>query len=191
MQCQYGVQNKQPNTPKNTDRIYLQGTRKQGCSAHVELREFYLFPEYNVSSLVSPESSAKQIRQIREDTLKPLKSNLQQKVAVQTTRKYYVNLPTEDAHHTCHQTRGIMGFSQKVHPELINKIQELVCAGITDPMEMKRLLKHHVHHYMCAEHLPDPMTEHTTQIWKIYVITLIGQRRQCNILLLIRKMLLG
>ena len=49
-----------------------------------------------------------------------------------------------------------MGLSQRIHSELINKIQELVCVGTTEPMEVKKILKHHVHHYMCAEQLPDP-----------------------------------
>ena len=156
MDCQYGAQYKQPNVPKNSERIYLQGTRKKGCPAHIEIREFYVFPDYNVSSLLSSQSSAKQTRKVREAKLKELKSNLHQKAAIQTTKKYYVSLPTADAHHTCHQTQGIMGLSQKIHPELINKIQELVSAGTTDAMEMKRLLKHHVNHYMCTDHLPDP-----------------------------------
>ena len=48
-----------------------------------------------------------------------------------------------------------MGLSQRVHPELLAKVQELVHAGTTDPVEMQRLLKHHVHHYMCTGNLPN------------------------------------
>ena len=60
------------------------------------------------------------------------------------TKKYFVSLPTEEAHHKCHPTKGIMGFSQRVHPELIAKIQEFVSIGTVDPIEVQRLLKHHV-----------------------------------------------
>ena len=49
-----------------------------------------------------------------------------------------------------------MGLSQRVPPELVAKVQELVHAGTTDPVEVQRLLKHHVHHYMCAGNLPNP-----------------------------------
>ena len=48
------------------------------------------------------------------------------------------------------------GLSQRVHPELLAKIQELVHASTTDPVEIQRLLKHHVHHYMCTGNLPNP-----------------------------------
>ena len=102
------------------------------------------------------ESSMKQTRRLKEEKLKALKLCLQKKSHVEIVKKYFVSLPTEDAHHSCHPTRGIMGLSQRIHPELINKIQELVCAGTTEPIEIKELLKHHVHHYMCAEQLPDP-----------------------------------
>lgn len=44
-----------------------------------------------------------------------------------------------------------MGLSQRVHPELIAKIQEYVSIGTVEPVEVQRLLKHHVNHYMCVE----------------------------------------
>ena len=43
-----------------------------------------------------------------------------------------------------------MEFSQQIHPELINKIQELVCIGTAEPTEMLN------HYYMYAEQFPDP-----------------------------------
>ena len=49
-----------------------------------------------------------------------------------------------------------MGFSQKVHPELIAKVQEYVGIGTVEPVEVQRLLKHHVNHYMCVGNMPDP-----------------------------------
>jgi len=49
-----------------------------------------------------------------------------------------------------------MGLAQRVHPKLIAKIQELVSIGTVEPIEVQRLLKHHVNHYMCAGNLPDP-----------------------------------
>ena len=69
---------------------------------------------------------------------------------------FFVSLPAEEAHHKCHTTKGIMGFSQRVHPELIAKIQEFVSIGTIEPVEVQRLLKHHVKHYMCVGNLPDP-----------------------------------
>ena len=47
-------------------------------------------------------------------------------------------------------------LSQRVHPEIIAKIHELVSIGTVEPVEVQRLLKHHVNHYMCSGNLPDP-----------------------------------
>ena len=53
-------------------------------------------------------------------------------------------------------TKGAMGFSQRIHPELITKIQELVSTGITDPVVVQRLLRQHVLNTMCASNHADP-----------------------------------
>jgi len=53
--------------------------------------------------------------------MKSLKQALKKEEGVQVTHKYYINLPMEEAHHKCHPTKGIMGLSQRVHPELIAK----------------------------------------------------------------------
>ena len=81
-----------------------------------------------------------------------------------------------------------MGLTQRVHPELIAKVQELVSAGTSDPVELQRLLKHHVHNYMCPGNLPDPK-------YRAYYPTLDDirnhvskQRKLYNFQLLTRKM---
>ena len=38
----------------------------------------------------------------------------------------------------------------------LQKVQELVSIGTVEPVEVERLLKHHVDHYMCAGNFPDP-----------------------------------
>lgn len=48
-----------------------------------------------------------------------------------------------------------MGLSQHVHPELTAKVQEYVSVGTVEPVEIQRLLKHHVNSYMCAGNLPN------------------------------------
>ena len=58
-----------------------------------------------------------------------------------------MSLPTLEAHsdHVCEISRG---YSQRVHPELIHQIHELVLQGITDSNEVKRALKFHVKHHL-------------------------------------------
>lgn len=72
---------------------------------------------------------------------------------VEVAHKYFVSLPTEEAHHP---TKGVVGLSQRIHPEIIANIHELVSIGTVEPVEVQRLLKHHINHYMCARSLPDP-----------------------------------
>ena len=135
LDCQYGVQYKKVKTgsdssnqksegTKKKKRVYLQGTRKKGCAAHIQILEFNLYPEYSVDDLLSEDMVPKQVRMVKEGSLKSLREALQQNDNVIITRKYYISLPTEDAHHSCHPTKGMMGFSQRIHPELITKIQE-------------------------------------------------------------------
>ena len=112
MDCQYGVHYKQPKQPMQSKRIYLEGTWKKGCLAHVKIHEFVLYPEYSIDSLLSTESSMKQTRKLKEEKLKALQLCLQNKSHIEIIKKYFVSLPTEDAHHICHPTRGIMGLSQ-------------------------------------------------------------------------------
>ena len=165
LDCQYGVQYKKVKTgsdssnqksegTKKKKRVYLQGTRKKGCAAHIQILQFNLYPEYSVDDLLSEDMVPKQVRRVKEGSLKSLREALQQNDNVIITRKYYISLPTEDAHHSCHPTKAMMGFSQRIYPELITKIQELVHAGITEPIQIQRLLKHHVRHSMCPEQLP-------------------------------------
>ena len=45
--------------------------------------------------------SQKQAQKIREESLKSLKQALKQSKGVEVTHKYYINLPTEEAHHKC------------------------------------------------------------------------------------------
>ena len=155
LHCQYGVQYYK-SKPHTSGRVHLQGTRKKGCLAHIEIIEFNLYPQYSVKSMIYPALSQKKVRSIREDSLKTLRKALSSNEVPQVVHKYFVSLPTEEAHHKCHPTKGVMGLSQRVHPELIAKIHELVSIGTVKPVEVQRLLKHHVNHYMCAGNLPDP-----------------------------------
>ena len=70
--------------------------------------------------------------------------------------KYFINLHTQEAYHKCHATKGVMGLSQRVLPEIIAKIHGLVSIGSVEPVDVQRLLKHHINHYMCPGNLPDP-----------------------------------
>ena len=75
----------------------------------------------SIKSMVSPDLSQKKIL---EDHLKSLREALASNKDIQIVHKYFVSLPTEETHHKCHPTKGVMGLSQRVHPEIIAKIHD-------------------------------------------------------------------
>jgi len=62
------------------------------------------------------------------------------------TTKYHVLLPTEEACHSFHETKGAAGYAQWIHPKLVEKIYKHVSEGITDTKEIKQALKHIITH---------------------------------------------
>jgi len=70
---------------------------------------------------------------------------------VQTTVKCFISLPTEEAHH--HPTGTSIAMAQNVHPQVINKIHELVLADVSESMEMKCHLKYNC---LSKDEPPDP-----------------------------------
>lgn len=50
-----------------------------------------------------------------------------------------------------HKTSGEAGFSQKIHPKLVGKINELVSEGASCTQEVKRALKSYVRHVLCPD----------------------------------------
>ena len=100
--------------------------------------------------------SLNKVRNIRENSLKALKQHLSSHDVPEVICKYYISLPTEEAHHKYHPTKGVMGLSQRIHPELIAKVREYVSNGTIEPVEIQQLLRHHVNNYMCAGNLSYP-----------------------------------
>jgi hypothetical protein len=124
--------------------MYVQGTRKMGCHAHIEIREYRLYPEYSVSTMEGKPLKSRQLRDIRETKLHALKQALDAKKSVHTTSKFYVCLPTNKAHDNCHPTGIIAGPAQKMHPLIAKKVEDLVREGSTDANEVQRALREYV-----------------------------------------------
>lgn len=58
--------------------------------------------------------------------------------------RYFVSLPTNDAHEKVHPTGKAGGMSQRVHPIISQKIESLVKEGVIDVQEVKRHLRCYV-----------------------------------------------
>ena len=100
--------------------------------------------------------SAWKARTMRESKLEELRTSLKSGKKVKVEKKYFVSLPTEEAHHQTHPTGGMHGMAQKVHPQVAEKIKELVSEGITDTSSVSRMLRHYVNHHLCQEEKPNP-----------------------------------
>lgn len=156
LDCQYGKQYYK-SKEQSGKRVYLQGTRKQGSSAHIELTEYILYSEFDINSELDLCSSEKSKRTLKEQKLSKLKELLKKGQKVRVSKKYFVRLPSEEVHHPCHPTGRQAGMAQRVHPAIIQKIHALVIEGTTAPLEVQRHLKHYVRHYLCSDELPDNM----------------------------------
>ena len=83
-----------------------------------------------------------------------LKQDLASLKLVRRENKYYVSLPTQEAHQSHPVGPGVAGFAQKVHPKIADKICELVSEGTTAVPEIKRISRNYVVHTLCSDALP-------------------------------------
>ena len=134
-------------------RLRTQGTRKQGCKACIYISEYILFPEYSIEEDIVSKVSKRKLRQLKEEKLGVLRDDIKKGVA-KSMHKYYVSLPSAEAHHTTHPTGGINGMAQKIHPKLVEKIHQLVSEGVIVVSEMKHALDHYVKNDLCRDVQP-------------------------------------
>ena len=126
----------------------LQGTRKIGCPAHLNIHTIELFPDFRIPA---QDVGVRKLKEKKSATVKELKSLLLKHHKLKMVKKYFILLPTQEAHHQYHKTSGEAGFSQKMHPKLASKIVELVSEGATSTPEVKRALNRYVHHVLCPD----------------------------------------
>ena len=95
-------------TDMKTPWLRTQGTRKQGCKACIHIREYILFPEYSTEDDIASKVSKWKLQQLKEEKLRFLRDDIEKGVA-KGVRKYFVFLPSAEAHHTTHPTGGTYG----------------------------------------------------------------------------------
>ena len=121
-----------------------------GCKARIIIREYIPYPDFSVSE---ENLTNWKLRMMRQEKLKSWNAATSGK-DIKTTTKYYVSLPTEEAHHQTHQTEGIHGVAQGMHPKLAQKIRKLVSDGITELPTVYQMLQHYVNNDLCKEDKP-------------------------------------
>ena len=108
------------------------------CSPH------FLLPLSLACAHLGPESWSKS----RQGKVTELKESLAMGKKLEVVTKYFILLPTVEAHQNYHPTSGAAGIRRalQVHPWVIDKINTLVGEGTTNIQEVKRALRHHVMH---------------------------------------------
>ena len=144
--CQFGQDYKCKSRMKQLrgGGVCLQTTQKKGCPAHITIREFILYPDYKI--VPTSDMSKNQIQCLKKTSLHDLQLAQDSRTDIKTISKYYVCLPSEEAHHDVHSTKGPMSLAQRIHPVLIQRIHELVAKGVTETNEVKRSFRVYVKH---------------------------------------------
>ena len=70
--------------------------------------------------------SNKVMRKIKEERLCELRNALENGEKAVVTKKFFVSLPTVEAHHQCHPTGGEVAMAQRIYPKIVDQIHELV-----------------------------------------------------------------
>ena len=143
LDCQFGKQYYK-DKPRKSTRTMIQGSRKLGCPAHITIKVYETFPEYSISETQTSCCTKKALKVLKEQKMKELKLALTNEESVLTTKKYFVSLPSEEAHEKSHPIGAIVGVAQKMHPTISKKIESLVREGTTDGHTIQRVLKEYV-----------------------------------------------
>ena len=143
LDCQFGKQYYK-DKPRKSTRTMIQGSRKLGCPAHITIKVYESFPEYSISETQTSCCTKKALKVLKEQKMKELKLALTNEESVLTTKKYFVSLPSEEAHEKSHPIGAIVGVAQKMHPTISKKIESLVREGTTDGHTIQRVLKEYV-----------------------------------------------
>ena len=130
--------------------MWLQGTRKIGCTAHIDVKVFTIYPQYAITKEEVGGLTEWKLRCLRQEKIDDLKNKLATKAQVLTKVRYYVSLPNNEAH--CDHPIGEPAIhTQKVHPLVAQKIMEMVMSGMTDCAEIRRSLRYYVNNFLIKE----------------------------------------
>jgi len=116
----------------------------------VQYKTYTLYPEYVIREKDAVGLTKWALSTLRMQKLDQLRTALQNGHVREEEHKHFVSLPTVEAH-SGHATGIQAGFSQGVNPAVIAKITELVGSGITDPNEVRCILRHFVNTTLSKE----------------------------------------
>ncbi|XP_014673441.1 PREDICTED: calcium-responsive transcription factor-like [Priapulus caudatus] len=164
-ECMYGVDHhKEKDNPPEAygdhsdygkskkKRFYIQPSVKRGCRAVLRIREAKIFSDYKLPN--TDGLKAYQVKSLKKDTLNRLRTDISNGTATSISR-YYIHCPAPDAHN--HALDSLANLcAQPVHPDVVEKIHDLVARGIDNVREVKAHLREYIRNVMFRDKpLPD------------------------------------
>ncbi|KAL3187165.1 hypothetical protein MRX96_025895 [Rhipicephalus microplus] len=129
-------------------RVNLQGTKKKGCAATMNLKRIELYPDFQVD-VPQPCGQTREGR-LKANKAKELQEALdaeQQTVAKDT--RVYVRIADCSSHQN-HGFEDMEAFSQNMDKSVAERIQMLAGEGITSVSDVKKCLHYYVHDILFA-----------------------------------------
>ncbi|KAH8021968.1 hypothetical protein HPB51_019612 [Rhipicephalus microplus] len=129
-------------------RVNLQGTKKKGCAATMNLKRIELYPDFQVD-VPQPCGQTREGR-LKADKAKELQEALdaeQQTVAKET--RVYARIADCSSHQN-HRFEDMEAFSQNMDKSVAERIQMLAREGITSVSDVKKCLHYYVHDVLFA-----------------------------------------
>ena len=114
------------------------------------MKSFTLYSDFALSKDEKEGLSKWRLQCLQEERITSLKTELAKGQPVSTLTRYFISLPSEEAH-SGHPTGQPAVYGQKLHPLVAQNIAEMVAAGIVDTAEVKRSVKYYVNNFLSKE----------------------------------------
>ena len=96
LDCQFGRHYYKEKQSKST-RTCLQGTRKIGCKAHVEIRSIVVYVDFHINKEEVLSLFPRKLKEKKKENLNRLHQSLAENENVRAVTRYHILLPEEEA----------------------------------------------------------------------------------------------
>ena len=84
-----------------------------GCKAHIVVRTITLYPDFEISAREHSELGPRKVKALKKERLTQLQKAIEQNQELRVNTKYYILLPTEEAHHSFMKQREQLDMPKK------------------------------------------------------------------------------
>ena len=120
--------------------VYSQPTRWDARPTRLSKNTTYIMNIYKITKTEAKSLKVHEIRQLKKTRHTEINKALVAATQLKFEKRFFISLPTKEAHEKVHPTGIVGGMAQRVHPMISKKIEDLVKEGITEVHEVKRSL---------------------------------------------------